>query len=489
MAVFATLIVLAAICYFAYRTMLYPSYFGPLSGIQKIHPLCAISTRWSRNLNRKLEELRQHHVRHGAIIRTGPNEISIADPQAIRVVYGHNWDKDRWYTSGFTSFGGRRNLVSMLDRANHFGRRRILAGPYANTTVVRSPRVAELLTYVVRNRIHPLCEKLARQKQDINIFEMAQWYTADCMSAYLFGLHGGTNFVEDERSREIYFGDFRRVRLTGNYAAKPYMESMCMDMCKQALRTSIAGEGVGDEQTVFNHMTRRLQISDNSLDQVTTCASEMLDHMIAAHESAGITLTYIIYRLSLDSGMQARIRNEVHSTGLYDHILSDSSSRSAALPSVSEVDKLPLLEAVLNETLRLHSPSPGQKPRGTVVSTNAYTLHRNEELFSDPLEWKPDRWLSTDEQARRGIAEGFWAFGNGSRGCIGRSFGTAGGRCHSLSSRHQLIMTLIVLKMVVVYIYSRFETSITDEDGAQQADSYIAYPRGWKIPCRFDIVS
>lgn len=69
-------------------------------------------------------------------------------------------------------------------------------------------------------------------------------------------------------------------------------------------------------------------------------------------------------------------------------------------PPIREIDGLPFLDAIFKETLRRHSSSPGQKRRvcpaggaflcghvisqGIIVSTNAYTLHRDKEIFPEP---------------------------------------------------------------------------------------------------------
>lgn len=78
--------------------------------------------------------------------------------------------------------------------------------------------------------------------------------------------------------------------------------------------------------------------------------------------------------------------------------------------SVSAVDKAPLLNAVVNETLRLLPPitsgvkreSPGAMicdrfiPAGVAVRTPNYTLSRDPRYFSlSPDAFRPDRWLNT----------------------------------------------------------------------------------------------
>ena len=100
------------------------------------------------------------------------------------------------------------------------------------------------------------------------------------------------------------------------------------------------------------------------------------------------------------------------------------------------METLPLLHAIIMETLRLHAPIPGLEPRitppsctlagyanlpsGVRVSAMPYTLHRNATVFPDPLAWKPERWLlPPDSPEMKEMLRWFWAFGSGGRMCIG----------------------------------------------------------------------
>jgi cytochrome P450 len=57
-------------------------------------------------------------------------------------------------------------------------------------------------------------------------------------------------------------------------------------------------------------------------------------------------------------------------------------------------------------------------PAGTVVNMSPYSLHRNAEVFPDPLKFDPDRWLGQTEQVAL-MNRWFWAFSSGGRMCIG----------------------------------------------------------------------
>ncbi|KAJ2977749.1 hypothetical protein NUW58_g7712 [Xylaria curta] len=60
-------------------------------------------------------------------------------------------------------------------------------------------------------------------------------------------------------------------------------------------------------------------------------------------------------------------------------------------------------------------------PRGTKVGVNTYSLHHNEEYFSDPFAFVPERWLEDEtlypQASNKVIQDVFAAFSTGPRGC------------------------------------------------------------------------
>lgn len=94
-------------------------------------------------------------------------------------------------------------------------------------------------------------------------------------------------------------------------------------------------------------------------------ASEMLDHNTAALETSGVTLTYIHYLLACRPELQAQLREELLT--LAPPILYPSPGSCPTLPDPKLLDDLPLLDAIVQETLRLYAPAPGSQPRATPV--------------------------------------------------------------------------------------------------------------------------
>lgn len=164
-----------------------------------------------------------------------------------------------------------------------------------------------------------------------------------------------------------------------------------------------------------------------------------------------MALTYITHHLSLSPRHQALLRVELASTD--------------TLPTFKQIDSLPLLNAIILETLRLNPPIPGSQrrvtpkagctlgeyyiPGGVTVAGQSWSLHRA--FWPDPEVWRPERWLEESGDKEEG-ERWLWIFGSGGRGCVGKW------------------LAVYEMKMTLAAIYSKFETSVVDDEGIEMDD-------------------
>lgn len=163
-----------------------------------------------------------------------------------------------------------------------------------------------------------------------------------------------------------------------------------------------------------------MEEKSNELDDIDM-AAECLDHMAAGIDTTGDGLCLLMWELSQPRSLsiQRRLAEELRNN-----------------PSVA-ADQLPLLDAVICEGLRCMPPIPMSLPRlvpaggrsidgfwlpeGTIVSCQAYSVHRiNSEVYPNPEVFDPDRWLKAEGDADRRRL--LFAFANGGRGCVGKQY-------------------------------------------------------------------
>jgi cytochrome P450 len=106
---------------------------------------------------------------------------------------------------------------------------------------------------------------------------------------------------------------------------------------------------------------------------------------------------------------------------------------------VSDFESMPLLDAVLNETLRRHPPAlvgiPSvveepidlcngkyHLPTGTFALMNIYGMHHSTEYWDNPNAWNPQRWIDNHELRKN---PAFIPFRVGARSCLGRFLAVA----------------------------------------------------------------
>jgi hypothetical protein len=91
-----------------YIFLIYPALLSPLSKIPSAHwssPFSSAWILWVRFNNHENREVHAAHLEHGAIVRLGPNEISINSVDGgIRTVYSGGFEKGDWY-SIFDNYG------------------------------------------------------------------------------------------------------------------------------------------------------------------------------------------------------------------------------------------------------------------------------------------------------------------------------------------------------------------------------------------------
>jgi cytochrome P450 len=148
---------------------------------------------------------------------------------------------------------------------------------------------------------------------------------------------------------------------------------------------------------------------------------EAVTLFLAGHETTANALTWTWWLLSQHSDAYERLREEL------EKVLAGRS------PTPADLSRLPYVEAVVSESIRLRPPAwlIGRQAvvhhelaghpveRGDVVLVSPWLLHHDARWWPEAASFRPDRWLTEDPARPR---HAFIPFGGGSRMCIGEGF-------------------------------------------------------------------
>ncbi|GAB2524303.1 cytochrome P450 [Nocardia heshunensis] len=169
--------------------------------------------------------------------------------------------------------------------------------------------------------------------------------------------------------------------------------------------------GGGDDLLALLLDTR---YEDGSVITAVDLREQLRTLLVAGHETTATTLVWALYRLHREPAALERLLDELSSAG------SD--------PEPDVLMQLPYLDAVCQETLRLHPPVPIVLRRltgdftlrgmplaaGDTMGISVQLLHTDPAVWPQPRLFRPDRFLE-----RRYSPFEFAPFGGGHRRCVG----------------------------------------------------------------------
>jgi cytochrome P450 len=122
---------------------------------------------------------------------------------------------------------------------------------------------------------------------------------------------------------------------------------------------------------------------------------ECITLFVAGHETTAAVLTWTWYLLSQHPDVAQQLYTQI------DDVLAGEPISLDKLPT------LPLLEAVVKETMRLYPPAFSfgrtvtepftavgtEFPKGAMILFNSYVTHRRPDLYEEPEAFRPDRFM------------------------------------------------------------------------------------------------
>jgi len=343
---------------------------------------------------RRIFYINDLHKRYGNVVRLSPTEVSVgADVQAFKTIHGvqNKFVKDAWYER-LTNFP-RLSVFSMRDLRAHGARRRLFARGFSKSYL------RETWEPAVRDTVASAVSRI-RADAMTSSADLMKWWTF--MATDIIGILGyGESFGLLEAGEKTEYIRVLEAALKGNGvgAEMPWLRTVLARLPIKKVQ-----EAFNSSEYILGYATKVVENarkggSDSNLMATIMAEAEkdgsVVDDLDVRTESTSLifagsgttanTLTFLSYTVLCRPQLQQSLEEEV-----------------AGLPEGyrdTDLEALPLLNAVINETLRLYCAVPGSLPRmvpaggvtlgghfvpeGTTVSTQAYTLHRDKRLWGE----------------------------------------------------------------------------------------------------------
>ncbi|KAI8631113.1 cytochrome P450 [Xylariaceae sp. FL1651] len=386
----------------SYRLLFHPlrNFPGPrLAAVSKIWH------SWRCRTSQNYRVLGEWKEKYGSFVRTGPNEITIFHPEALGAISRpqNGCTKSPWYDILLPHVA----INTTRDQREHDARRAILL-----QTLLNYDASYMYVTSQVKDLI------FQAGSQEMNIVDLIYHWSFDVMGDVIFSTPFQT--LTHSHSHHHIHTLRRFLSFLGPFSPTPWL---------LILRASLPLVADGWHQmfkTFETCLAERKKVFDHTTPigpDLHALTGDAVALVIAGSDTAASTLVYALFYLAKEPRYQDILLNELKQGNISE-------------PSASNVQSLPILNAVINETLRLHSPVPTGTPRDTgangltvagryipphtTIVAPRHNISRLSICFSNALEFDPMRWVDAEKREGPHDLRAFSPFGTGVYSCIGR---------------------------------------------------------------------
>ncbi|KAF4547082.1 Chitin synthase D-like protein [Elsinoe fawcettii] len=436
--------------YYLYLVV-YRFYFHPLARFPG--PWLAGATYWydffydclaSGGYGRSVFNIEALHDRYGPIVRITPDEIAIRDPEWYDVLF-NSGRRDKALRN-YAALGSPGSIAQTIDHEMHKIRRAPMSPSFSKRSIMNfeptiKTKVEQLSggfdthyqereTLSIGNAftafaLDTVCEHSFGQTWDcLQTADFgAQW--KDILSILLCSLPILKHIPWLLQYLDVLIGT-RWDALNPNFGAYTGVRKLITSQLRRLIanKQSRQDKSQSDYQssTVFDAV-----LQSDLPDQEKTesrVSDEAFALVIAGSEITASALTNLIYHLLANPSTLHKVQAE----------LDAAMPNPSAIADWCDLERSPYFHASIKETLRIGSLITNRSqlvvreenlmyndwhiPAGTIVSMSISAIHLQKDIFDNPHEFRPERWLGKEG---KGLDKYFLPFSRGSRGCIGQN--------------------------------------------------------------------
>ncbi|KAJ6031900.1 benzoate 4-monooxygenase cytochrome P450 [Penicillium herquei] len=429
-------------------------------------PKLAAMTRWYEMYYDVIKggqfmfEIERMHKIYGPIVRINPFELHIKDPDYYNSLYtGPTSKRDKY--GWFVSTGVPESTFSAVKYNHHLLRRSVLGQFFSRKAVMKfEPVVQEKINLVFNHMHHSL-----KNNKPVELHNLFMLFAVDTVSHLAFGADRGFKALEastlTEKWKRGITGTFE-MQLTIRHFPSLYWLSRNLPAGVSSFlcptfksihwmeKVTLSGYSFSKQlkylhdeverqtkATYFQHEKRpsnhgekasciiselmhseKLPMKEREVTRVVEDAKFLL---VAGTDAPSQVMAITVFHILNNPAVHERLRTELINA------LPDPQEK----PTWSFLERLPYLNAVIKEGLRITGVVASRLPRiapedtlffdswmippGTPVSMSNRFILRDPKFFSDPFIFAPERWIESNQSLEKYLVP----FSKGSQGCLG----------------------------------------------------------------------
>ncbi|TGJ83495.1 hypothetical protein E0Z10_g5258 [Xylaria hypoxylon] len=391
-------------------------------------------------------QIAKMHEKYGPIVRINPHEVHFNDPEFIDSLFpGPARKTDKYEFTGRRT-GTQNSIVATVNHDLHRKRRNTINAFFSSASI---RRLQPIMQENMANLLIRL-DKAGREKAVLPMHYVIKACTSDVITKWTFG--DSFHFMDEEDFAAPYMKSTDVFHLFNHAMCHfPIVGTILAKAPDWAIHMFLPGlsdmwnkKGLWMEQVVNiknspNPDRAKSTIFEGILN--SNVPEEEKENSRLAHEAqlvvfagqgtTAYTLSAALYQLLANPRILKKVKDE----------LAEVIPRAGDIPTYNQIETLPYFNAMMQELLRVHPGivsrlprvSPDQPiiyqekmtgkqyviPAGTPTNMTIQIAHMNPEVFEDPYEFRPERWLEDGSQK---LHRGFLGFARGTRNCIGMNF-------------------------------------------------------------------